>query len=503
MKRLIALLLVTLMCVGLFAGCTEEKNEDLAKAKEYLYSLYVDAAKETATDLEYPARVKGGNTFFDIDWTVEIVSGNGEIKVVPSENTGFVIVDVPNETPEEITYKLTATIKTADGKQTETLTYEHVVPKFTLTSYAEYAAAANGALIVAQGVVTAILSKTYGDSSNSLYFQSTEGGFYAYNLATDPVEDGIEIGMTVRVTGEKDLYNGTYEIVKGTAQIIDSNKTPAAPADWTEVYKNAADLKIAELTAQQSFLVTLKGVEITKQDDKYLKFKLGDKETYIYISSSNCPGTAEEEAQMIATYNEKSGWLANVTGLVTLYNGSFYLTPCGPDCFEYLGLPTKSDAEMIEIEKGNLTFESSITENTTITLPTVGTTYNQVAITWTVEGSCVVIDGDKLNIVLPDEAETVKLTATLTCGAETATVVIELKVDSAATDVFVTKYENAPVPDKAYKFALYQANLGKTLYITGEVNGRYLVMTDKAAMAADVYVEVVDGGYKFFMKDGV
>ncbi len=428
MKKLIALLLAMVLCIGLFAGCAEEKNQDLSKAKEYLYSLYVDAAKETATDLEYPARVKGGDTFFDIEWTVEILSGKGEIKVVDSENTGFVVVDVPEETPEDITYKLTATIKSADGKQTETLTYEHTVPKFTLTSFAEYAAAENGTLIVAQGVVTAILSKTYGDSSNSLYFQDNDGGFYAYNLATDPVEDGIEIGMTVRVTGEKDLYNGTYEIVKGSAQIIDANKTPATPADWTEAYKNAADLKDASLTAQQSFLVTLKGVEITKQDDKYLKFKLGDKETYIYISSSNCPGTADEEKAMIATYNEKAGNLANVTGLVTLYNGSFYLTPCGPDAFEYLGLPTKTDAEMVEYEKGNIELPNTITASTSIDLLAAGLTYNQVTFAWAVEGEGAAIVDGKLVITMPDKDTVITLTATVTCGSATETVTFEIKL---------------------------------------------------------------------------
>ena len=431
MKKLIALLLAAVLCVGLFAGCAQEKNEDLTKAKEYLYSLYVDAALETATDLEYPARVKGGNTFFDVEWTVEITAGSGEIKVTPSTaNEGFVVVDVPEETPEDITYKLTATIKSADGKQTETLTYEHKIPKFTLTSFAEYAAAESGTLIVAQGVVTAILSKSNGDSSDSLYFQNDEGGFYAYNLSSDPVADGIEVGMTVRVTGQKDLYNGTYEIVSGTAQIIDSNKTPATPADFTEIYKNAADLKDASLTTQQSFLVTIKGVEITKQEDKYLKFKLGDKETYIYISSSNCPGTAEDEANLINTYNEKGGNLANVTGLITLYNGAFYLTPVGPDAFEYLGLPTKSDAEMVEYEMGNLELPNTVTKDTVIDLAAAGATYDQVAIAWAVEGEGAAITDGQLVITMPDKDSVITLTATLTCGSETQVITFQIKLSA-------------------------------------------------------------------------
>ena len=113
MKKLIAILLVMAMCLSLLAACapTEEGKSDLAKAKEYLYSLYVNKSTETATDLEYPAKVKGGDTFFEVEWTVEILSGTGEINVVASENAGFVVVDVPEEPLEDIQYKLTATIK--------------------------------------------------------------------------------------------------------------------------------------------------------------------------------------------------------------------------------------------------------------------------------------------------------------------------------------------------------------------------------------------------------
>lgn len=503
MKKIIALLLVAVMCVSLFAACTKE-NEDLSKAKEYLYSLYVDKSTETATDLEYPARVKGGDTFFNVEWTVEIVSGAGEIKVVDSENEGFVVVDVPGEPAEDIVYKLTATIKAEDGA-TETLVYEYTVPKFTLTSFAEYAAAADDTLLVVQGVVTAILSKTNGDSSNSLYFQDNDGGYYAYNISADPVEAGIEVGMTVRVTGLKDTYNGTYEIVSGEAQIIDSAKNPAAPADWTEIFKNAADLKDASLTTQQSFLVTIKGVEITKQDDKYLKFKLGDKETYIYISSSNCPGTAEEEATLVATYNEKGGYLANVTGLVTLYNGSFYLTPCGPDAFEYLGLPEKSDEEKVAYEKGNLDFSSSVSQDTEIELPAVGATFADVAISWSVEGEgAAIVDGKLVLTVGPDDSA-ITVTATLTAGSVTESVSFEIKIRGNATNTTMTQTDTIANGDKV---VIYYPD--SSLALSGEDDGKKVIgveatldgtnLTSPDAAIMDVVVD--ENGYYTFICDG-
>ena len=57
-----------------------------------------------------------------------------------------------------------------------------------------------------------------------------------------------------------------------------------------------------------------------------------------------------------------------------------------------------------------------------------------------------------------------------------------------------------PAADTAYKFALYQAELGKDLYFAGYMSGNYLATTDKADKAADVYLEAVEGGYRIYFK---
>jgi len=58
--------------------------------------------------------------------------------------------------------------------------------------------------------------------------------------------------------------------------------------------------------------------------------------------------------------------------------------------------------------------------------------------------------------------------------------------------------------NKAYKFALFQANssVNKMYYMTGADDGRYLSSTDKPNEAADIYVEEVTGGFKFYILDG-
>ncbi len=56
-----------------------------------------------------------------------------------------------------------------------------------------------------------------------------------------------------------------------------------------------------------------------------------------------------------------------------------------------------------------------------------------------------------------------------------------------------------PAEGTAYKFGLIQVTNGTTVYITGEVSGRYLATTADKDAAIDVYVEAVDGGYKFYI----
>ena len=56
-----------------------------------------------------------------------------------------------------------------------------------------------------------------------------------------------------------------------------------------------------------------------------------------------------------------------------------------------------------------------------------------------------------------------------------------------------------PAVGKTYKLGLYQGTLDKFLYITGVQSGSYLATTENAAEAADVFVETVEGGWRFFV----
>lgn len=449
MKKLISVVILLALCVAAFAACKpgETKKDALTLAKEYIYTMYRNEAEVTASDYTRVGVVSIDGVTYTVEWTANITSGPADgVKTVKSEDGSTVTVDIDEKASADVVYTLKATIKDAEGKTAE-LSFNHKVPAFKEFTWAEYVAAAKDDTVIVKGVITAIMAKSKGNSYNCLYLQDNDGGYYAYNMATDPVtDDKLEVGMTVRVTGTRDTYNGTYEIMKATVEIVDSNKTPATAVDFTEKYQKATSLKEEALTAQQGMLVTLKGVEITGEDTSggYYKFKLGEFESYIRISSSVCPITKDEQETLKKGHAEHTGWTANVTGIICVYDGAFYLTPASADAFEYVGLPQKDDAGMVAFEKDGLSVVSTVTADTEIELPSVGKTYDKVAITWESDNAAAVVANGKLTIKLPDTDATVKLTATLKCGSVTETRVFEIKL-------VATEMSYAEIVDAAYK----------------------------------------------------
>ena len=502
MKKLVAIIMLLALCLSVFAGCNNEKpaDTDLTSAGDYLFGLYKDDKELTPSDYDVAGKIKVGSTTFDVEWTVDVTEG---VTIKESSKQGFFTVDVDEKTPTEISYTLTATIKDADGN-TVTKTFKRKVPAYKVFTYAEYAAAADDSAVVVKGIVTGIFSKSNGSSANGLYIQDLkeEGGYYVYGMKDDkdPSTDlGIKVGMTVEVTGTKDTYNGTYEVISASVEILDSTVKTVTPVDYTEAFTKATKLTDAALTDRQSMLVTLKGVEITGQDEKngYYKFKLGELETYVRISSSNNCITKDEIATFKTGHSEHAAWKADVTGIVSLYSGSFYLIPATVDAFNYLSEIQKTDAEKIEIEIGNLDITNNVTEDAEITLPLKGSRYEDVTLSWALtENACATYDATtgKLTVTLPEEATKLTLTLTLSCGTATDTKTFEIRVDAKTTDLYLPSFVETIEAGKGYKLALYQATLGKYLYFTGAVtSAEYLETSDKADKAVDVFMEAVDG----------
>ncbi|MGN1207708.1 MAG: hypothetical protein ACI4SP_05355, partial [Eubacteriales bacterium] len=289
-----------------------------------------------------------------------------------------------------------------------------------------------------EGIATGIISKSAGASKNGIYFQDNDGGYYAFDMKDDPATLGVEIGMKIRVTGTKDIYSGTHEIASPVVTILDSTKNPVTPADYTEIFANATALTDEALVAKQSFLVTIRDVLVTGEDESkgYYWFQLGDLETYVRISGSACPLSTAEQATFKADHAAKFGYLADVTGVISVFEDKFYLTPVTVGAYTYKGLPEKTPAEKVAFELDNAALDM-IVKPTEITLPTAGATYTDVAFSWALAANdYATYDATtgKLTVTtVPSTEATITLTLTATCGADA----------SDTKEVTVTLYANS------------------------------------------------------------
>ncbi len=503
MKKAFLYSLVAVLCLLTVVGCSTSNNtasepSGLTKAKSYLYAMYKDKAVATASDYTVVDTVMINGVSYSVEWSSDVDASS--VSFVPGDKH-MVTVDVNEKSPVDVSYTLTATLSDSVGN-TETVSFPHTIPAFKESSWAEYKAAADDSTLVVKGVVTGIMSKTKGNSSNCLYIQDGDGGYYVYAMAADPIESGIEVGMTVRVTGAKDTYSGTLEIANATVEILDSGKTEYAPADWTLKYEAATSLKDEALTKEQALLVTIKGVEVTSQDTSsgYYKFKKNGLESYVRISSSVCPIDKDAQTALKNGHAEHYGWTADVTGVICVYDGAFYLSPVeGFDAFTYVSLPEKSDEEKIAFELDSLSLTDYCAEDTVIALTLEGAGYSDVAIEWTSDSPAAVVEGDKLVITLAEEATVATVTAKAKSGDKEGVKEFKVSIDALSTVmagmVEVTEYkEYTP-------YALYtkQANINKNLFFAGSITGgKYLSTTDKDSKVARVFLEKDGEGWRIY-----
>ena len=445
MKKLLVVLLALILCVTTLASCDFLKNfadirngetgeEDkkpvfnVDAAADYVYNLYKNK-NTTASDFEVTAKVNILGVVHTVEWSVDTDKVTIDVK---DENT--FIVNVDEESPEELAYVLTATIK--GGDKTATKSFNLTVPKYVLTPFEEYIDKTEGDVGV-KGIVVAINSKAAGNTRNHLFLEDLngKGGYYSYQMDADPVADlGIKVGMIVEVSGPVSPYSGMQEIKGGSARIVDPTIHEVKTFDITDAFANGDSLK-----NYVGLLVTVKGVEITGQElggtSEYLKFKLNGKEAYVRTYVTDFPTTlkADDKATIDAAHAEHFGWTANATGVLVLYSNNPYLSPVGVDCFEYLELIVKSDEEKIADVLGEIKLGTSFTGDTVVDLPVA--VYPEVTLTWESNSEYVVVADGKLTITVPNEAVEAILTLTAKCGEKTEIKTFTLKLSKTAEPV--------------------------------------------------------------------
>ncbi|MBO7274089.1 MAG: hypothetical protein J6V22_04465 [Clostridia bacterium] len=307
----------------------------LASAAEFIFSICRKLGPTTLLDFEVPTELSIEENFFKVEWSVNVEEVTLEIT-----NRGVCVVHVDEESPKEVPYVLTATVIASDGRSISN-DFQLTVPKSALTNLEEYIAVPDGENVFVKGIVVAINSASTENHRNSLFLVDLygKGGYYCYNISTDPIEQwGIEVGMVVYVSGEKYVYAGMPELRYCTIERVDTNKRDVVPFDVTEQFANGDSL-----TDYVGALVTIQGVSVTGEDldRSYLYFSLNGREFYFRFASSTLPVSAQGYVleEIKEGHIAHFGWIANVTGVLLYYYDTPYFIPVSADCIEYIEYP--------------------------------------------------------------------------------------------------------------------------------------------------------------------
>lgn len=524
MKRVLTLLLVLVLALAMLVACNDDNtgdnsgttpppagdgttdggegtpgdggqtapDEDLQAAYDYIKLTYKNLSVTTAS-FEVMKNAPIGEKIFAITWSTD----NTAVTVTENEDGSFYVVNIPELGETAFTYTLKFSVENDKGEKKEG-SFNLSVPKFTVNTFDEYAAAEDGEVLIVEGIVTGVMSKSNGTSTkeNSIFLQdlSGKGGYYVYNLEEDPAGK-IAVGMTVQVSGAKKTYNGIWEFTNATVTVKDETIKPVTPMDITALLAAADSLEAAELVKTNGALVTIKGVTLLEysEGNGYHYFSLGNHKSYLRISSSsNCiteaDGKALTEKFDVNFYNA-----VDITGIVSVYNGAIYLMPVSADPFTNITEQETPADVKVDIALKNTQVIGFVQATGDTKLPTGFSSFADLVITWelvSAEDNCATLTEGKLNVAaIPETAKTVTLKATFTLGDVSKTKEYTVTVKGVDTlsikdiDNMVADFvKNQYTEEKFYV-------IGTIEQISSDIYGNmYIVATiDGAEYGVDIY----------------
>lgn len=446
MKKIISIVLMLALCLSLFAGCDLSQyipglnngEDGLEKAKQYLNNYFQGSDAKTATDYQVPGIILIDGVTYNVEWTTDV-----EAIVVTRLENNMVQIDLPELASEKVDYVLTATVSDADGK-TITYSVNREIPKSDSVGKND----------------EQIVEEAYTLPSYNSY-DKTSG---QYKDKDGNVIEGTVVLEGVTVTGVVKSIRIPYDAgYNNITVIIQVGDLADKPIDCYRLTGDGiADLAPGDTVTIQGTLANYQGTVQFAAASVAMAIEKGPEVT--------CPATPAEILTAAKALEE--GWSlpykSTMTGVVTEITSAY--------AANYMNLTCNIEVDGNKIICYRLLGELGANLKVGDTITVTGYLMNY-------KGDLEYGQGCTLDSLVPSE------------GGETPDTPVTPETPSAELPPIT-----APVADTAYKFGLFQVKNGTTLYITGEISSsRYLSTTTDKAAAVDVYVEVVDGGYKFYI----
>lgn len=382
----------------------------------------------------------------DLAWELVFVDGiEGAVtagEVDEDGNANFHVVYDAEHSTEVTNFKLICKVTDANGNE-ETIELNYNVPAFKYATYQEFAEAATAGssdVLNVAGTVVAIYK-------TGVYLIDEQGyGFYAYSPVFEGTMDqnsllaAYPIGSKVIASGTAALYNGQYEFNKGcSVKLVEAGSDYVIPyKDATEAFASAVSAKDkAALDHLQNTVVSINDITIADIDaaNFYYYFTVGESNVKFYLRTSGSFNdfTNEKVNKIVEEWTE--GYKANIKGLVTVYSGSYYITPIELDAVEITSRAL-SDAAKVEIGLGVAEREYGITYETAGEYELPPTDENGVSYTYEVlSGQTIKVEGGKLVVTPGAEKSQNVLKVTAKIGEIEESTEITVEVASALPSI--------------------------------------------------------------------
>ena len=486
MKRIIALLIVTVLCLGMLASCDViDQVKDMiglgqpdaptttvtvTDAINFLHDIYKTKKETTMSDFDVVAQVKLNGVVFPVEWTTD----SDKVTIKPSTKANYYTVDLPDNNPEEFSYSLTATI-TADGAS-ESKTYNFKMPavdnggitKTPVEGVAYKLFLLQGgfnqrfyALNTTQNNENKFINTTLDPKEAPDFFvEQVDGGYKWYTMV-----DGVKTYVYAKVERTENADTGAVKYSKfigfnteeGSVFTFDENKGGV----WT--------VKVLDLVWGVGTYGTYTTISIS-EDSYFTPEKVGDSQFVVQFMTSEYANTLTPD-ELPEADNDAKKILDQLYGLADgeSASGNFVLTGKITALDSY-----NNPTIVVEGYEDKPVYCYRLTDDRFV----VGATITVSALQMKNYGgtyefmSCTLESIDVPGTPVDPDPETPTLGV----------------VD--------------PVAGTAYKFGMVQQNVGTDVYyLIGGMDGYYMATGTDVNAAIDVYLEETEGGYYLYTLD--
>ncbi|GEM_PF-5611635 len=459
--------------------------------KNYTDSDFSEVKTYTAPSKQ-PVQLAGPSVSIGTDGTVTIGTVEHAVKIVYVIGDGAETEYDANNKPvltDGQTIKVTAKgdgVNYTDSEPvTKTYDAEAPAPAEVMTR-AEFIAAADSSSVAVAGKVSAMTAVTKNDvTSYNVYLQDNDGGYYAYGVAAIP--EGLAVGMEIKVSGTKTVYNGLNEITNATIEITDNTVSAVTPIDVTGKIGNND-----ELLALQSSLVTVNSAVITsvtvdaEKNRTNVVLTVGDKTVTFYIGGSQVVDATQQNA-ITESFKANEGKTVDVTALVSLFSNTAQLIPANAEPITniHTDVAVQLSVPVVEIDDNGVV--------------TVTVDANAVKAVYTIGDATEPVDYDANNKPVLTKGQTITVTA---IGDGTAYSDSDAVVKKYIGVMTHAEYAAAAKDAEVCVKGIVTAFSGKNVYLQDSDGGYYAfkstAVPENLAVGMEVKVTGVKDVYKSF-----